>query len=187
MEKSELPWWARIQKYIDRPWYIVAVAFLAMLDLFIMIIPTDGLLVSAVLVKPKKWLGRAIWVSLGSAIGAFLLTVLVQIDSQWVLDNLVEQFVSSGTWEQTEAFVDNYGIFALSLVAISILPQQPVVIIAALAGMQPLQAFVAVLIGRLSKYLVLAWLASHAPGYLKKLPFLSRELESIPDKPPPSS
>ena len=74
---------------MDRPWYVALVGGLAALDLFIMIIPTDGLLVTSVLVRPKRWVSWFLWVSIGSAVGAAALAAIIHWDPLWLKESLL--------------------------------------------------------------------------------------------------
>ncbi len=70
-------WFQKIQKYGDSWWYAPIVGLLAALDSFVVIVPTDGLLVGASVLSPKLWVYNAILVTLGSTLGAVALAALV--------------------------------------------------------------------------------------------------------------
>lgn len=177
-------WWIRVQQFINRPWYVALVSLLAGLDLFILIVPSDGLMISAVLARRERWVSTFLWVSTGSALGALLLTALIQGVGIETLQALFPAVFQSQGWSGLEEFMAAYGALALAVVSFSPLPQQPGVIIAALSGTPPIVVFLAVWIGRVVKYGVLAWLAAYAPGQLRKLWLVRRELEEL--EPPKS-
>ena len=154
----------------DRIYYLPLLALIAALDLFILLIPTDWLVASSVLIQPKRWWKTALWVGFGSAFGAFWLGYLVLHHRDWVFAHLHLESHHSALWEHFdfEKKVDEHGLWALALLAFSILPQQPGVAIAAMGGMGPFKIFFSVLIGRLSKYLIVAYISSHAPRLLVK-------------------
>ncbi len=167
-----------LQKHMDRPWYLPVVALLALADIFIMIIPTDALLITAVLFKPKRWWVAATLVALGSSLGALILAGFVG----WDLDALTRLFPSlfeSPSWKGTDAFLERYGAWALALLAAGPLPYQPAVILCALSGMSLPETFLATFLGRGGKYYVLAYLASHAPKYLEKFGGVRREMTEL--------
>jgi membrane protein YqaA with SNARE-associated domain len=167
-----------LQKHIDRPWYLPTVALLAFADVFVMIIPTDALLVSAVLVKPRRWWLAGTLVALGSSLAALVLAGAVQ----WDLDGLTRLFPSlfeSPSWRGTDAFLEKYGVWALALFAAGPLPYQPAVILVALSGASLTEISLATLLGRGGKYYVLAYLASHAPRYLERLRSVRREMLAL--------
>ncbi|MEO7162476.1 MAG: hypothetical protein ABI041_06120, partial [Bdellovibrionia bacterium] len=66
-----------LQKFANRKWFISLVSILAALDAFVIFIPNEALLISAVIVRPKHWLRIALWVSVGSAIGAAVFAWMV--------------------------------------------------------------------------------------------------------------
>lgn len=178
MSRKFHQWLRFLQKHMDRPWYLPAVALLALLDIFVMIIPTDALLVTAVLFKPKRWWVAATYVALGSALGALILAAAVQ----WDLDGLTRLFPSlfqSPSWKGTDAFLEKYGLWALALFAAGPLPYQPAVVLVALSGASLPEAFLATFLGRGGKYYVLGYLASHAPKYLENLWGVKKEMHDL--------
>ncbi|MCB0418225.1 MAG: hypothetical protein KDD39_11270 [Bdellovibrionales bacterium] len=171
-------WIRKLQQYSDRPWYLPFLATLIGLDLFLLIVPSDGLLVSSVMLRPKRWVRICIWVSVGSALGALALSALVQWDSVWLMNSFPTLFQSSH-WESTNAFIDKHGAWALALFSFSILPQQPAVIISALAGMPLEVILISVFVGRLVKYGILSYVASHAPRIINRLWFIRKEVQQL--------
>jgi len=167
-----------LQKYMDRPWYLPAVALLAFADIFIMIVPTDALLVTAVIFKPKRWWLAATLVAVGSALGALMLAGAVQWDLEG-LARLLPSLFESPSWKGTDAFLEKYGIWALALFAAGPLPYQPAVVLVALSGASLPEAFLATFLGRGGKYYLLAYLASHAPKYLEKFWTVRKELHEL--------
>ncbi len=168
-----------IQRYIDRPWYPYLVSLLVFLDMFVLFIPSDGLLVSAVLMRPKRWVRTFIIVSTGSALGALLLAYLLQWNPDYIMNDLFPYLFQNEGWKGTDRFVDDYGALALGVIAASPFPQLPAVMVASLAGMPLFSIFLACWIGRLSKYALFAWLASHAPKYLLRFRGLTKEVEEL--------
>ena len=179
MSKKFNQWLLRLQQFVDRPWYIPFIALLAGLDLFIMIVPTDWLLISAVMLRPKRWISCFIWVTLGSVVGAVALGYVMQLPSNPISAYVAEKATSMSAWKGTAGFMERNGTWTLGLVALSPLPQQPAVMIAALTGMQLTWIAVAVLIGRATKYSVFSWLASHAPRLLNRIGSVRREMDSF--------
>ena len=161
--------WTRfLRRFIGRPWYLPSIAFLAAADLYIAVVPTDALLISYVLVRPKSWIPAFLWVGLGSAIGSFSVGALIHYGGGDFLQSWFPGLFHSSAWESTRTFVHNHGGLALGLISASVFPQQPAVIIAALSGMPLAEIFWAIFIGRLTKYSLFSWVASHAPGLLAR-------------------
>lgn len=175
-------WIKRLQSFADRPWYFPVLGLLAGLDLFILVVPTDALLISSVMLQPKRWVSAFFWVGLGSAVGAVALAGIVQWDSAMVMEEWFPQAFDSSLWRTTDAFFDRHGGKALILIAFSPLVQFPAVVIAALSGMSLTKIFFISLAGRMVKSALFSWGASHAPKLLLRVPLIKQEL-SVLDAP----
>ena len=173
----------RLQAFVDRPWYLPLIATLGGLDLFVLVIPTDGLLISYVMLRPKTWIRAFILTSLGCAIGALALAILIQSGAEWFTYEKLSQSVGADTWQWVDGFVENHGTLALGALAILPIPQFPGIVVAALMGMPLSSIFISVLVGRLLKFAVLAYAASHAPRLLMKIPVLRKEITTFTEPP----
>jgi membrane protein YqaA with SNARE-associated domain len=168
---------ATVQSHASSWWYTPALALLAAADAFVIIIPTDGLLVGASMAKPKRWAYAAVVVTLGSTIGALVLAAVLQRHGLPVLQYLNPGIEQTEAWAWSVKMMADWGRWALFFVAVSPIMQQPAVALAALAGMPLLEVFYLVFSGRLLKYGFLSWLATHAPGMLSKLWGIQNELK----------
>ncbi len=93
------PLFSRLQGYAKRYWYPPLFAVLAALDAFLVVIPTDGLLVSSSLAVPRRWVLHGFCAALGSTIGAFILAYLArQYGLPWV-EQSYPDIVSFETWK----------------------------------------------------------------------------------------
>jgi len=168
-----------LQKYVNRLWYAPFLGLVAALDNIFLIIPNDGILISSSILAPKRWFWLALWVSIGSALGALALAALVEINGlPWIIE-LFPGINESSYWKHTHDFFDKYGLLVVFIVAVTPLVQQPVVILASLAE-APLDNLVLVIfIGRFIKFLIMAYAASHAPKLLSKMWGVQGELEDL--------
>lgn len=162
-------WIRRLQRYAKRWWYAPLLGSLAAADSFIIVVPTDGLLVSGVLLAPRRWLYTAVMVALGSTVGAWLLAYALEIHGLPFLLKIVPEVQQTKAWLWSDQLMDQWGLWALFLVSLSPLMQHPAVALAALAGMPLSEIFFTMLAGRGIKYFALAWVTSHAPNLLGKL------------------
>ncbi len=170
---------AVLQRFVDRLWYPPLLGLLAAADNFIVVIPNDGLLISSSMLRPRRWLSLAIWIAIGSTLGAFLLAVLIEAHGMpWVLE-LIPGLDSSSAWVWTERFFDNYGLIVVFLIAATPLPQQPAVILATISSIPLWQIVVVVFIGRLIKFLVMAYISTHAPRLITRIWGIRGELEEV--------
>jgi len=168
---------AAVQSHASSWWYTPALALLAAADAFVIIIPTDGLLVGASMAKPKRWVYAAVVVTLGSTIGALILAAILQKHGLPFLQYLNPGIDQTEAWAWSVKMMADWGRWALFFVAISPFMQQPAVALAALAGMPLLEVFYLVFLGRLLKYGFLSWLATHAPAMLSKIWGIQNELK----------
>ena len=169
MRRKLEPWIKYLQNFTDQWWYAPVIAVLAGLDLFILIVPTDGLLISACMLTPRRWLTSALIISLGSALGVLLLSRFLQKEGLPFLLKFKPDLVQSSAWIWTVKLMAQWGPITVFLMAISPLIQHPAVAMAAIGGMPIAQIVIYAFFGRFLKYLFLAWLASHAPKALHGL------------------
>lgn len=170
-------WLQRIQKYAHTRWYPLVLAFLAALDHFVVIIPTDGLLITSVMLAPKRWITKFLWLTFGSVLGGVLLAVMVQHYGNPFLEWVMPGIHGARSWQITQDFMESYGLWTLFGVAASPFIQHPAIAIAALMELPLLHIAGALIAGRLLKYALFAYLASHAPRYLLKVKFIRKEIE----------
>lgn len=168
-----------LQTFIDRVWYGPLIGVLALIDNIILVIPNDGILVSSSMLVPKKWLRFAVFISVGSTIGAVVLAALIEWYGVPFLQIYFPDIVSSRSFQVTESFFQDYGLWVVFFVALMPLIQQPAVVLAALAETPLWKLAIVVFIGRIVKFLIMSWVASHAPNYLAKMWGLSGELEDV--------
>lgn len=163
--EEKLRW---LQRHTDRWWYLPLVGALAAADLFVMVIPMEAIIVASVMLLPKRWLRVALVSSAGSSLGALALGAFVsEYGRDWAESHFASSLQSS-TWQDVAQFLQRYGEWALGLMAFGPLPQQPAVILVALAGASVTWIFLSVLIGRGVKYTLFAWGATHAPKWFER-------------------
>ncbi len=148
---------------------------MAALDLFVVIIPTDGLVVASVFAKPKRWYIFALAATLGSTIGAVLLGAFIYFDAAWLSQQFPSFFQSSG-WARGQELINAYGAVGVFIGAIGPFLQQPFVIIPALGNLDPLPLIGWYFLGRYIKFNLVCWLASYSPALISKIPGVGREL-----------
>lgn len=168
-----------LQRFTDRIWYAPLIGLLAALDNLVVIVPTDGILVSSTMLKAKRWVLFAFSISIGSTLGAMVLAGVVELKGlPWIIETY-PGLVESTTWMWSMKFFEQYGLLLVFFVAATPLMQQPAVILASLAS-TPLPTLAAVIFtGRLLKYLIMAYIASHAPRLLGKMWGMEGELKDV--------
>ncbi len=171
--------WQRIRLLSDHPLYPFILAGLVFLDTFVFIIPSDGLLISSVFFSPKRWILMSLAVVLGSLLGSLILAVAVQHYGPMLIHQWAPGLMNSEVWLKAEVFFNNWGLGAIFLTGLLPMMQQPTVALAALAKVPVAKIFLLLGLGRMIKYLILAWVASHSPRLLNKFWGLKGELDSF--------
>jgi membrane protein YqaA with SNARE-associated domain len=125
--------------------------------------PVTAVVVPAALLLPKRWQKIAALTALGSALGATLLVIGFHHLGWAQLYERFPDLTTNETWSRVMAWVSAYGIAALFLIAISPLPQTPALIFFGIARHDYVVVFMAMLVGKLLKYALVAWLAARFP------------------------
>jgi len=168
-----------LQKFVGRLWYPPATGLLAALDNFFLVIPMDGILISSTMLTPRRWLALAMSVAIGSTIGAMILSGFVEAKGlPWILE-MYPGINESNWWIWTADFFQSYGLLVVFAVAVTPFVQQPAVILASMAKTPMLELALVIFLGRTIKYLIMAYVASHAPRLLSKMWGLRDELEAV--------
>jgi membrane protein YqaA with SNARE-associated domain len=76
---------------------------------------------------------------------------------------LFPDFATSPTWQRVTQWVSDYGVVALAWIAALPLPQTPALLLCGISKLSLTGVFFAMLIGKLAKYGVVAWLAAYFP------------------------
>lgn len=169
----------QLRRFANRPWFVPLSAFLAGVDIFFLVAPTDALLVTACMAKPRRWFWIAATITTGSALGALAMGFGMHYYGESLLAFLGLDPAATGWWADTVQFVDRYGALAVVIGAGGPFPLQPFAIIAGLAKMPLLLLFAAAWVGRLAKYLFFAWLAANAPKHLNRIWGVKKDLKRI--------
>ncbi|WP_413289181.1 YqaA family protein [Bdellovibrio sp. HCB337] len=165
-----------LQGFVDRYWYPPFIGFLAALDNLIVVIPNDGILISSTMLIPKRWLILALSVAVGSTFGAIALSLIVEHQGLPLILKIYPGIADTSSWNLTLEFFEKYGLLLVFVVAVTPFVQQPAVILASLAKTPLFELAVVIFIGRLIKFLIMAYIASHAPRLLKKMWGIKDEL-----------
>lgn len=179
MVKRLKSWIDVLQSHVNNWWYAPALALVAFIDLFILIIPTDALLISGSMLAPKRWMYFATVVALGSSIGAWLLAAILQVHGMPFLLHVAPNVMQSHAWIWSIHLMEEWGVWAVFFISISPIIQHPIVALAALSGMSLYKILGLVFAGRWIKYMFLAWLGTHAPRLLNRLWVVKKELKEI--------
>ncbi len=170
---------ASIQKFIDQWWYNYFLGILAGIDHLVLVIPTDGLVVSSAMINPKKWKHLAVCVAIGSTMGAVLLAEISKVYGLPFLNEHFSSMVSSPYWAKTQLYFEAYGLWFVFLLALSPLAQQPGVILAGLAGVSIMELALVVFLGRILKYSFISYVSVFAPNLIYRLWGIQGEIKQV--------
>jgi len=133
-----------------------------------MFIPTEGMIVTTTLMRPKRWWITALFVTIASACGAMTLAWLgTRYGEPFTLWLLGDNVFESAMWIRMNGWIQDYGFWGLWFVAIGPLPQQPAILICTLGHMTPFEIATAVFLGRAPKYFLFSYLATKGPQWFK--------------------
>jgi membrane protein YqaA with SNARE-associated domain len=157
----------RLRKAAGSRHFLLACGLLALLGTISIAYLVTFVVMAAALLSPRKWRLIALSCSLGSAIGAtVMLMVIHHWGWTWVYEHF-HAFASDPSWQRLTAWVSEYGLPALFLIALSPLPQTPTLVFFGIVDPQPVAVFFTLLVAKAIKYGVIAWLVCHFPERLR--------------------
>lgn len=166
-----------LQAFADRVWYPPLIGLLAALDNFLIVIPNDAILISSSMLTPKRWFILALCVAIGSTVGAAALAALIEFQGlPWILE-LFPGSNQTETWRITDIFFQKYGLIVVFFVAATPIMQQPAVILAGLADTPLITLSLVIFSGRFIKFLIMAYIGSHAPRLINRMWGVKGELK----------
>lgn len=177
--KKIIQWFYYFEKFIDRWWYCPILGFIAAIDHYVILFPILGMMISSIFLQPRKWFSITIWCAFGSWFGALCLAFIARYYGLAYIELHFPQMLQSPMWDWAHDFFFHHGIWLVFLLGMAPLPQQPPVIIAALAGTPLTEIAVVLLVARLIKFIFIGYLASHAPQRLKLFSGLRKELDEL--------
>lgn len=176
----------QLETFVCRWWYGPALFLLAGIDHYVIFIPTVGLTVSSVFLTPKRWLSLALWTACGSCLGAWLLGMLAQHLGLSFIESYFPALLQTPSWGWAHGFFSQYGAWVVFVAGLAPFPQQPAVVIAAIAGTQLVKIGAVLLVANVLKFCFLSYLASHAPQKLNRISEVREELDKLHIEPPGS-
>jgi membrane protein YqaA with SNARE-associated domain len=176
----------RLRPYTTRPWFLPLCWALAFIDVFVLFIPTEALIFILTMMRPKRWVFYGLTIAIASSFGALALGGTVYLYGEtfvsWIMG---PNFLESDNWARMDGWIDHYGFWGLWFIALGPLPQQPAIMIGALAKLHLFWIFLGVLLGRAPKYALLAYLSTKGSDLLDQLfgSEITEAKESLKEKP----
>ncbi len=168
-------WLAHAMRWLARhgrkPWAVPLLAAVALADSLVPMVPAELLAVSLFVLQPQRVRLVAVVFTLAAAGSTWLLAASVTGLMGWAGPAFDPQSLATGPgWEQARALVNAWGPAALALAGI--FPDSPrtSVVVAALAGLDPLTIAASILAGKALLYAVLVAAVEFAPRLAGRLP-----------------
>lgn len=166
MNRPHIPAWLR--RILDRSYghryYPLIVAMIAFASAATFAFPFVIVLIPAVLIAPRRWLALGLLCGAASGLGAAVLVELFQYFGRELVISRFPELVGSVTWQLASDWVGSYGLFALMIIAGSPMPQTPALFLYSLVNPSVSGVLIAVSIGKMMKYVFLAWATAHYPA-----------------------
>lgn len=156
--------WAALQRVASSRTYPFAVGGIAFLFTVSMTIPFATILIGAVLVRRDRWIEIVFLASLGSSTGGVMLYSVFHYLGWEQITSLYPSLADSRAWSDATKWVSAYGTWALLVFAASPFPQMPALIFTAVTRLPVLEVFLALLVGKLLKYMVYGWVSARFPS-----------------------
>jgi membrane protein YqaA with SNARE-associated domain len=133
--------------------------------------PVTAVLMTAVVLAPKRWLSLSLGCTVGSALAATAIVEIAHLLGYNEIRTLFPNLISMTNWQEADRWISDYGVLALFGVGVSPLPQMPLLIAYGILDDRLTEAFMALLAGKSIKYVLIAWVTQHFP---EKLAFFRR-------------
>ena len=134
--------------------------------------PVTAVIVTAVMMAPRRWLTLSAACSLGSALAGAVVVGVSHMLGYNEIHHLFPNLISAETWAEASHWIGDYGVWAIFGVGASPLPQMPLLIFFGIVDDRIFEAFVALFAGKLIKYTIVAWVTQHFPeklGFFKRI------------------
>ena len=129
--------------------------------------PATAVIVTAVLLAPRRWLLLSLGSATGSALAGAVVVGVAHMLGYNEIHTLFPNLISEQTWHEASRWIGDYGVWAIFGVGASPLPQMPLLIFFGIVDDRILEAFLALLGGKVLKYGLVAWVTQHFPERLR--------------------
>lgn len=155
----------------DRRSFVPLVGLAAFFSTLSMSVPVEWLVVVAALASPRRWGATASIAALGSAAASLGLYLAFHHFGWNILAERYPELAGSRAWLQATDWLSRYGLLALfGLMAVPLpIPKLPMLAVAGIYRLPILDVFIAILAGKLIKYLAYAYIAVRFPKALRSL------------------
>lgn len=140
--------------------------------------PVTAIIVTAVLLSPRRWLILSVACATGSALSGAVVVGVSHLLGYNQIQSWFPEIISVETWNEASRWIGEFGIWAIFGVGASPLPQMPLLIFYGIVDDRIVEAFFALLGGKMLKYGLMAWVTQHFPERLKFFRRTKRQRDS---------
>lgn len=125
--------------------------------------PVTIIIVTSVMLAPRHWGRLSLGCATGSALAGAVIVGVSHLLGYNEIHTLFPNLIREGTWNEASRWIGDYGVWAIFGVGASPLPQMPLLIFFGIVDDRILEAFLALLGGKILKYALVAWVTQHFP------------------------
>ena len=125
--------------------------------------PVTAVVVSAVMLAPRRWLRLSLACTFGSALAGAVIVGVSHLLGYNQIHSWFPNLLSVKTWNEASQWISDYGVWAIFGVGASPLPQMPLLIFYGIVDDRIMEAFLALFGGKALKYGLIAWVTQHFP------------------------
>ena len=133
------------------PYYPLLVGALAFISAATGLYPFGPVIVAATVFAPPRWRGIYAASVLGAALGGMVSATVIQHAGVGFVDRFFPGIREHELWAQVTYWIDLHGGLSLAAIAALPVPQTPVLVVSALAGLHPATIALALFAGKLVK------------------------------------
>ncbi len=164
-KKLHTPDWIRKALVISvgHRYYPLVVAAIAFVSTATFSFPFVIVLIPAVLLSPRRWLLLGLLCGIASGTGGALLVEVFHCLGKELVISRYPDLLDMEKWRLANQWLQSYGLIALAVIALSPMPQTPVLFLYSLANPSGIGVLIAIGVGKTVKYVILAWLTARYP------------------------
>lgn len=168
-----------LERQSDRPWFLPGVGLFPLSDYVLPFLPNQIMLAGLSMTLPRRWVALAATFAIATALGAALVTALVQRFGMPLVQQVVGTMPDTSVIAPVLALIHRHGLPILALLATLPWPPRTAVLACAIAGLPPAQVGLAVLAGRILPASLYAGLGAKAPAVLRRIGSIDRVMAEV--------
>ena len=160
-----------ILKQAERRSFVPLVGITSFVSTLSMSVPVEWLVVVATLACRTRWMATASAAALGSSVASLGLYLAFHHFGWYILLERYPELAGSRAWLHATGWLSSYGLLAIfGLMALPLpIPKLPMLAVAGICRLRIPDVFIAILAGKIIKYLVYAYIAVRFPKALRSL------------------